>query len=69
MISCVSPLIFVIDMKHLSEKDRARSHRMASCRKGLHDFGKQQNIGGGIGRQVCTKLLSRVNRPHPGRSS
>ena len=28
---------------------------MASCRKGLHDFGKQQNIGGGIGRQVCTK--------------
>ena len=53
MISEAPPLVFVVDMKHLAEDDRTRKHRIASCRKGRHDFGDQQDIGGGIARRVC----------------
>ncbi|HEX6301002.1 MAG TPA: hypothetical protein VF148_11100 [Acidimicrobiia bacterium] len=40
-------------MSHLRPDDRSRKHRRSACRKGRHLFGKAQNIGAGITRQVC----------------
>ena len=53
MIEEVPSLTSGVDMKHLREKNRTRKHRIASCRRGRHDFSEQQNIGAGIARRVC----------------
>jgi hypothetical protein len=39
-------------MSHLRPESKQR-HKLSSCKKGDHDFGEAQMIGGGITRQVC----------------
>lgn len=40
-------------MSHLPPEIKARRHRVSWCRKGRHNYGEPQHIGGGIERQVC----------------
>lgn len=40
-------------MSHLRPEDRAPRHRRSACKKGRHDYGDPQHVGGGITRQVC----------------
>ena len=40
-------------MSHLRPDDKQK-HRRSDCKKGRHEYGEAQNIGGGIQRQVCT---------------
>lgn len=40
-------------MSHLRPEDKTPRLRRLSCRKGRHEFGEAQQIGGGITRQVC----------------
>jgi hypothetical protein len=39
-------------MSHLRPEARQR-HKLSSCKKGRHNYGETQMIGGGITRQVC----------------
>jgi hypothetical protein len=39
-------------MSHLRPESRPR-HKLSSCKKGHHNYGEAQMIGGGITRQVC----------------
>jgi hypothetical protein len=39
-------------MSHLRPEARPR-HKLSSCKKGHHNYGETQAIGGGITRQVC----------------
>jgi len=39
-------------MSHLRPELKPR-HKLSSCKKGHHDYGEAQMIGGGITRQVC----------------
>jgi hypothetical protein len=39
-------------MSHLRPEARPR-HKLSSCKKGHHNYGEMQAIGGGITRQVC----------------
>jgi hypothetical protein len=39
-------------MSHLRPEARPR-HKLSSCKKGHHNYGELQLIGGGITRQVC----------------
>jgi hypothetical protein len=39
-------------MSHLRPEARPR-HKISSCKKGHHNYGEMQMIGGGITRQVC----------------
>lgn len=39
-------------MSHLRPEARPR-HKISSCKKGRHNYGEVQTIGGGITRQVC----------------
>lgn len=40
-------------MAHVRPESKTSKHRLASCKKGKHDFGEAQYIGAGIARQVC----------------
>lgn len=40
-------------MSHLRPEDKTPRLKRLSCRKGRHDFGEAQHIGGGITRRVC----------------
>ena len=40
-------------MSHLRPEDRSERHKRSACRKGRHLYGRAQNIGAGIVRQVC----------------
>lgn len=41
-------------MTHLRREDAPRIHNRLLCRRGRHLYGKAQQVGGGIVRQVCT---------------
>jgi hypothetical protein len=40
-------------MSHLRPGEKARRHKLSSCKKGHHSYGEPQYIGAGIVRQVC----------------
>ncbi len=40
-------------MSHVIPEENTERRRRANCRKGRHDFGENQHVGGGIIRRVC----------------
>lgn len=41
-------------MTHLRPEARAQRHKRSDCRKDIHNYGEEQNIGAGILRRVCS---------------
>lgn len=41
-------------MSHVRPEPKTPRQQLADCRRGKHDYGPAQNIGGGIVRRVCT---------------